>query len=178
MMCAALMGVINLVARKGRLNRGVFDAAQFSLSAGAGAALFHLFGSEHWSPLLRVGPGIAAGAVYTAVNIGLLCLAMSLADGRSALDIWRERFRWTTPYSLASGPLAVALALAYDQVGITGLVAFTVPPVMMMISVRQYVSRTRKSVEEVRAANDELSRANEELAARNQDLQDLFQFAG
>src|SRR5207244_5426134 len=108
----------------------------------------------------------------------LLCVAMSLADGRSALDIWRERFRWTTPYHLASGPLAAALTLAYDQIGVTGLVAFTLPPVMMMLTVRMYVSRTRKAVEDVRCANEELRRANDELGARNQDLQDLFQFAG
>src|SRR4051812_23789512 len=106
MASAALMGVINLVARRGRLNRGVFDAAQFTLAAGAGAGLFELFRSDGWNPILRIGPGIAGGAVYTAVNIGLLCLAMSLADGRSMLGVWRERFRWTTPYSLACGPLA------------------------------------------------------------------------
>jgi putative nucleotidyltransferase with HDIG domain len=70
------------------------------------------------------------------------------------------------------------LTVAYDKVGITGLLAFTIPPAAMMFSVRQYVTRTRESVEDVRKANDRLKRANAELAERNDDLQALFQFAG
>jgi putative nucleotidyltransferase with HDIG domain len=112
------------------------------------------------------------------VNVGLLSLAISLADGQSQLAVWRERFRWLTPYYLTAGPLAVALVVAYETVGITGLMAFMLPPAMMMFSTRQYVSRTRQSVEEVRAANEELRDTNAMLAERNEDLQALFQFAG
>jgi putative nucleotidyltransferase with HDIG domain len=50
--------------------------------------------------------------------------------------------------------------------------------VMMMVSVRQYVARTKQGVEDVRRANEELRVANEELATRNADLQALLQFAG
>jgi putative nucleotidyltransferase with HDIG domain len=66
--------------------------------------------------------------------------------------------------------MALALIVAYDKVGVTGTLAFTLPPAMMMISVRQYTKRTQQSVEEVREANAE-------LAARNEDLRDLFEFA-
>ena len=31
------------------------------------------------------------------VNSGLLCLAMSLADGTKFLEVWQERFRWLIP---------------------------------------------------------------------------------
>src|SRR5205085_2183193 len=92
--------------------------------------------------------------------------------------VWNERFRWRTPYYIVSGPLALALIVAYDKVGLVGMLAFTLPPAMMMLSVRQYVSRTRQSVEEVRQANEELQLANVELANRNADLHELFEFAG
>ena len=175
---AALMGLVNLVARRGRLNRGVFDAAQFSLATGAGTAFYYALGAQHWAAAPRVLAAIGAGAAYMLVNVGLLSLAISLADGESQLAVWRERFRWLTPYYLTAGPLALALVVAYEEVGLTGLTAFTLPPAMMMFSTRQYVSRTRRSVEEVRAANAELREANTQLAARNEDLQALFQFAG
>ncbi len=178
MAVAAILGLVVLVARRGRPNRGVFDAAQFSLAAGAGALIYHSIGAPGWSAAARLLPALAAGAAYMVVNSGLLCLAMSMADDRNPLEIWRERFRWLTPYYLCAGPLALALDLAYEKLGVTGLIAFTLPPVAMMFSVRQYTSRTRKSVEEVRAANDELRTANAQLAARNDDLQALFQFAG
>jgi putative nucleotidyltransferase with HDIG domain len=178
MVVAAVLGLIVLVARRGRLNRGVFDAAQFGLAAGAGTALFHAVGAQHWSSGARIAPAFAAGALYMVVNVGLLTAAMSMAQGQSAVEIWRERFRWLVPYYLCAGPLALALNVSYEKVGITGLLAFTLPPAAMMFSVRQYVVRTRRSVEEVRAANDELQAANVQLAKRNDDLQALFQFAG
>jgi HD-GYP domain-containing protein (c-di-GMP phosphodiesterase class II) len=178
MVVAAILGLVVLVARRGRLNRGVFDAAQFGLAAAAGTALFHAVGPEDWPSAARIGPAVAAGALYMVVNVGLLTTAMSLAEGRSALEIWRERFRWLTPYYLSAGPLALALNVSYEKVGITGLLAFTLPPAAMMFSLRQYVVRTRRSVEEVRAANEELQAANVQLAERNDDLQALFQFAG
>jgi putative nucleotidyltransferase with HDIG domain len=103
---------------------------------------------------------------------------MSLADGSNFVEVWQERFRWLIPYYLCAGPLALALTVAYEKIGVIGLLAFTLPPAAMMFSVRQYVSRTRQSVDEVRAANDELKAANVQLAARNDDLQALFHFAG
>jgi putative nucleotidyltransferase with HDIG domain len=178
MVVAAVLGFVILMARRGRLNRGVFDAAQLSLAAGAGAFVFHIAGASDWGPSARIAPAAAAGAAYMVVNSGLLCLAMSLADGSKFLEVWQERFRWLIPYYLCAGPLALALTVAYEKIGVIGLLAFTLPPAAMMFSVRQYASRTRQSVDEVRAANDELKAANVQLAARNDDLQALFHFAG
>jgi putative nucleotidyltransferase with HDIG domain len=44
------------------------------------------------------------------------------------------------------------------------MLAFAVPPALIMFSIRQYVARTRDSVEEVRRANEELRLANADLA--------------
>src|SRR3954451_18652999 len=93
MIVAAVSGFVILAARRGRLNRGVFDAAQLSLAAGAGAAAFHLMGASGWGATARLVPAAVAGAVYMVVNSGLLCLAMSLADGSKILTVWNERFR-------------------------------------------------------------------------------------
>ncbi|MBV8258639.1 MAG: HD-GYP domain-containing protein [Actinobacteria bacterium] len=172
------MGVATLVARRGRLNRGVFDSAQLGLAAGGSAAVYDLLARAHHGTAVLVGPAAAAGAVYLAINVGLLSLAMGMAEGRSVAEVWKERFRWRTPYYVVSGLLALAVVRAYDSLGLTGLLAFALPPLMMMVSVRQYVSRTRASVEEVREANEELRATNEKLAERNDDLQALFQFAG
>jgi HD-GYP domain-containing protein (c-di-GMP phosphodiesterase class II) len=46
-----------------------------------------------------------------------------------------------------------------------------------VLSVKQYLGRTRAAVEEVRQANHELRLANSQLAERAGDLQELFQFA-
>ena len=175
MATAGLMGVANLVARRGRLNRGIFDAAQFMLSAGAGAAVY---AAIELAPVPAVVGAVAAGAAYMVVNVGLLVFAIGLAERAAPLEVWRERFRWLTPYYLVAGPLAYALTAAYDSMGLAGLAAFALPPAMMMFSMRQYVERTKQGVAEVRRANEELRVANDELATRNGDLQALLQFAG
>src|SRR5581483_9191801 len=86
-MCVgALMGIVNLLARRrhgARVNRGVFDAAQFSLSAGAGTGFFYALGAQHWSAEASVLPAVGAAAAWMVVNVGLLSLALSLASGET-----------------------------------------------------------------------------------------------
>jgi putative nucleotidyltransferase with HDIG domain len=69
------------------------------------------------------------------------------------------------PYYVVSGPLAYSYVMAFQKMGVTGLLAFALPPLMMMVSVRQYVNRTRESVEEVRTANTALEQTNADLQA-------------
>jgi HD domain-containing protein len=85
-------------------------------------------------------------------------------------SVWRERFRWLTPHYLAFGPLAIAAVVAYDKIGPAGVAAFAIPPALMIVSLRQYLDRTRASVEEVRAANAALEE-------RNADLQSLLELS-
>jgi putative nucleotidyltransferase with HDIG domain len=178
MAVAVLAGGVNNVRRRAQPHKGLFDAAQFTLAVGAGAGFYQLVTHVDTSMPVKLTSALAAGALYMAVNAGLVTLAMSISEGAPFVAVWRERFRWFTPYYLASGPLALALVIAYDKTGVTGLFAFAIPPAFMMLSVRQYVARTRASVEEVRRANDELRTANTQLEQRNDDLHTLFQFAG
>jgi putative nucleotidyltransferase with HDIG domain len=170
MLDGAAMALVLLLVRRPKFHRALFDGANFALCGAAAGAIYHFFPGERGNPFLALVPSVAGAIAYFIINLGLLSLAMGLSEGISPQSVWKERLRWRTPYYIASGPLGLALVTAYDKVGIAGLLAFTLPPAMMMFSVRQYVSRTRQSVEEVRQANDELRAANE-------DLRDLFQFA-
>jgi putative nucleotidyltransferase with HDIG domain len=169
MSTAAAMGFFNLARRRGRLNRGIYDASQWALAAGGGATVYLLLATDDL--LLRIAAALAAAVVYMVLNIGLLCVAMGMAERAHPLAVWKERFRWFTPYYLASGPLALTLVIAYEKTGVLGLLAFALPPAFMMLSVHQYLARTRKSVEELHATN-------EELAERNADLRALLDVSG
>ena len=119
-----------------------------------------------------------AGIAYFAINTGFLSLVMGLEEDKSIRTVWNERFRWLTVYFVAFGPLALASMIAYKNVGLAGLLAFALPPALMILSVRQYLERTRESVEAAEDANEELRVTNVELAARNEDLRVLFDFTG
>jgi putative nucleotidyltransferase with HDIG domain len=171
MVAAVLVATVNVFVQQTRLDRAAFNAANLSLSAAAAAGAYHLLGTSEWTTAARLAPALGAGIIFMTVNIGLLCLAMSLSEGLPMQVIWRERFRWFTPYYLVSGPLALATAVAFEKAGLIGMLAFGLPPAIMMFSIRQYVARTRDSVEEVR-------RANEDLRLANSDLKVLFEFTG
>ena len=173
-MAIQLVAALLLYVRDRRItrpHRALFNAAMLSLAAAAGAGAYRATSDSAWSALERFPAAVLGGASFWAVNIGLITLAMSLSEGSRFLAVWRERFRWLTIHNLAFGPLALASTVAYDKVGVTGLVAFVLPPALMILSVSQYLRRTKEAVEDVR-------RANESLAQRNEDLQALFEFTG
>jgi hypothetical protein len=176
MVVGAAMGIVNLIRRRGRLNRGIFDAAQWALAAGAGAVAYVSL-DPGGSLLARLPAAIVASIAFFVVNIGLLVSAMSISEGRSPRQIFGERFRWILPYHVVSGPLAIALVIAYEKMGTIGLFAFATPPAAMMFSVQQYLAKTRTAVEDVRRANDELRRTVSALEERNADLKELLEFA-
>ena len=177
MAAAVAIASANALRRRAKPHRAVFDMAQLALAAGAAGAVYEAIVNPEWPLAARAGAAAVAAGAFLAINIGLLTVVMGLAEQLSPLAVWRERFRWFTPYYIASGPLALALTAAHERMGVMGLVAFALPPAFMMVSVRQYLARTRASVDEVRQVNEELRVANSELSARIDDLHELFQFA-
>jgi hypothetical protein len=153
------------------LYKAIFDAANYSLSAAVASLVFQ--GLNGWRPAAAV----LAGLAYAAANNGLLCLAMSLSEQTPWRTVWFERFHWARFHFALFGPVALGATIAYEQVGIAGLIAFALPPALMMVSVRQYLTRTAAAVEEIRLANQNLRRANKETIAalsRSMEAKDLY----
>jgi putative nucleotidyltransferase with HDIG domain len=165
MAIAAFAAICQWIRSRGVLHRAVFDAANFALAAATAAGAYHAIVTVGHGTFARLVAATIAGGTYGLVNLGLLCFAMSLAESVSPKVVWKERFHWARFHFVAYGPLALASALAYEKLGSVGLLAFALPPALLVFSVRQYVERTRQAVGEVRQANDELRRANDELVA-------------
>ena len=106
----------------------------------------------------------ARGDRVPDVNLGLLSTAMGLSEGVNPLAVWRERFRWLTLYYLASGPLAFAMALAYDRMGVDRA---------RRVRVAARVHDVLRAA--VPGAHEQVRRGD---PAANDDLQTLFEFAG
>jgi hypothetical protein len=171
MAIAVLAVVAHWIRTRCELYKAVFDASNFALSGAAAALVFQLL--DNW----RVPAAVLAGAAFAVVNNGLLCLAMSLAERTPWTTIWFERFHWARFHFALFGPLALAATIAYKQIGIAGLVAFTLPPALMILSVRQYLARTTAAVEEIREANLNLRRAHKDTIAalsRSMEAKDLY----
>jgi hypothetical protein len=164
MALAVAAALVQWLRSRGQLYKAIFDAGNFALSAGAAGVTYHTLAG-----LSAFVGAVIAGTVYAALNNGLLCLAMSLSESADWRDIWAERFHWARHYFLLFGPLAYAATTAYTVIGIQGLVAFTLPPALMILSVRQYLERTAAAVDEIREGNTRLRAANANLRRAHRD---------
>jgi putative nucleotidyltransferase with HDIG domain len=157
--------------RRGQVYKAAFDTANFALSAAASSLIFHAL------PQSRFAAALLAGTAYAAINNGVLCVAMSLSEDVRWSAVWFERFHWARYHFALFGPVALAGAIAYEQVGAAGLAAFALPPALMILSVRQYLERTTSAVDEIRQANLELRRAHRDTIAalsRSMEAKDSY----
>jgi putative nucleotidyltransferase with HDIG domain len=145
------------------LYKGAFDLGNYACSAGIASVVYDSLDTS------QVGAAIAAGLAYAAVNNATLCLAMSTVEGVPFRTVWFERFHWARFHFVLFGPVALSATIAYEEVGAAGLVAFALPPALMILSVRQYVERTTDAVEGIRQANREIRQANLDLRRAHRD---------
>jgi putative nucleotidyltransferase with HDIG domain len=157
--------------RRVQLHKAIFDGANLAISTAAASVVFHA--ADAWRP----GAAVVAGGVFAVLNNGLLCLAMSFSENTAWRTIWLERFHWARFHFALFGPVAFAATIAYEKTGTAGLVAFTLPPALMMLSVRQYLERTTAAVDEIRQANLKLRRAHRDTIAalsRSMEAKDVY----
>jgi hypothetical protein len=170
MAIAAIVAAVQWLRTRPEVYKGAFDVANYAVSAGAAGLTYHALSGMHFvSGGAHLVGAVMAGIVYAAVNNGFLSFAMSLAEQMPWRSLWFERFHWARFHFALFGPLAFAAATAYEQIGVFGLIAFALPPALMILSVKQYLERTTAAVVEVRDANAKLERANLNLKRANRD---------
>ena len=152
-----------------------FNIGAFSLVNVATASLvWLLMGGELVRSVWLIPIALLAVAFYYLLNISLVTIAVSLSAARPLREVWREKFEWLVPHYIVFGMLGLALAVAYDAIGVFGVLAFVAPPLMMQYSVRQYLTKTEENVEELRKANDELHRANADILHMANQLRETY----
>jgi putative nucleotidyltransferase with HDIG domain len=163
MAIAAVVAAAQWLRTRPEAYKCLFDVSNYATSAGVASLVFQATSGS------RLAAAVLAGCTYAALNTGILCLAMSLSENASWRAIWAERFHWARFHFALFGPLAYAATIAYQQIGLAGLFAFSLPPALMMLSMRQYLDRTTAAVEEVRQANVEIRQANRDLRRAHRD---------
>ena len=125
--------------------------------------------------LLRQSIGaLAAGASVHLGETWLVALIIKLTEGRSARQVWTETSRWLLPHMAIMGLVGLGMALTYEALAITGLVAFAGPALLLRYSIKQYLDRTTTSVNELRERNTALQQANDEIGAMSVRLQETY----
>ncbi len=143
--------------------RGLFNLAQMMITIAAAGWVEVLAGGgpahliDFRSPASLV-PFVSAGAVYFAVNTGLVAAVVALWDGQPVLRVWRQNYGYFDDLltSLALFLLSPLMVLSYLAVGPLGLLLLFVPMLLVRNAAARYI--------ELKAAQDHLV-WNERMAA-------------
>jgi putative nucleotidyltransferase with HDIG domain len=160
---------------RSRWYQRLFDMSSLTLANIGAALVFHVLtevdaGISGW----WVPAAILAIVVNYGVNAWLVAAAVSLYSGERWLAVWREEHQWIFPYYIVFGLLGLALATAYLALGVPGIMAFVLPPLMMRFALHQYVTKTEQTVLELKQKNAELEAANHNITQMTHQLTETY----
>jgi len=157
-------------------HKTAFNFGVLMVAAAMSASYFHAFSGIaeelDWPQVL--GPALLAAAINFAANSLLVAVAIALSSRSSLRSVWTEQFMWLGPHYLVLGLLGLAIASAYQAMGIWGIAIFLAPPAMMQLSMKQYLDRTTKGVLELREAHTELQTAHAEVTGAMTSLNSAY----
>ena len=117
---------------------------------------------------------LAAAVLAYTMGTGLITVAVSLATRTSIIAVFREKFEWLLPHYVAFAFLGLSLAIAYNELGFAGILAFIAPPLMMRLSIKQYIDKTAANVDELNKRNVELQKANRDILHMADQLRETY----
>ena len=108
-----------------------------------------------------------SAAVYFVANSALTASVISLTSNARFVDVWMQNFAWMPVNYLATAVNGAALALAYQSLGLIGVIVFVLPLGIAWYSFKLY---TMKSTQ-LRERNRELVTMNESLQRTSERLE-------
>jgi len=155
--------------------RRVFDMGTYTLASVAAALIFRaLLGADPPVDGWLVPAALVAALANYGINAYLVAFAVSLTTDQGWWSVWKEKFQWLFPHYLVFGLLGLALAVAYRVLGVAGVLAFVVPPLMMRLAIRQYIGKTAQHVDELKRTNLELETVNREVLQMSDELRETY----
>jgi diguanylate cyclase (GGDEF)-like protein/putative nucleotidyltransferase with HDIG domain len=170
---AVTIAVVDWSARRNSLHTVVYNIGTMAMSSLAAAAVFQMYaGTGNVGRLVVAALGLAAGAVYFIVNMGLLSFASGVEGHESPWAVFHERFAWLLPHYVVYGFIGAVMGIGYDAVGLYGLAVFAVPLLLMRKTQEAYLKHTQKSAQKLREAAETIQSQNVSLEQANKALRE------
>ncbi len=158
------------------LRKTAFNFGALMLAAAAAAVVIpttYTTGTTlEWPQILL--PAAIAGCINFAVNTLLVAAAIGLSSRTSLPKVWAEHFPWLLPHYVILAVIGTAVIGAYQAMGIWGIAIFVAPPLMMRLSIKQYLDRTTTNVLDLRQAHDELQKVHGQVTVAMDRLRDAY----
>ena len=158
------------------LRKTAFNFGALMLAAAAAAvvmpATYNTNGTIEWPQILL--PATIAGCINFAVNSLLVAAAIGLSSRSPLPKVWAEHFKWLLPHYVILAAIGTAMVAAHQAMGLWGIAVFVAPPLMMRLSIKQYLDRTTSSVLDLRHAHDDLQKAHDQATDAMERLRDAY----
>jgi len=161
---ALVVCAVEVVANRPPLHKLLFNCGALTLSSLAAAGVLAVMPRDDWAVAFDGG---VAGAVYFAVNIGLLAAVIGLETRERWLRVLRQRFSWLFVYYVVYGIVGAVVALGYELSGPIGLFVFALPIVLLRKAQRDYMTHTEANVRRLKTAAATIEEQNESLLRAN-----------
>ncbi len=170
---AVTIAVVDWSARRNSLHTVVYNVGTMALSSLAAAAGFTTWaGDGNTGRLVVAALGLAGGAAYFVVNMGLLSFASGVEGRESPWAVFRERFAWLAPHYVVYGFIGAVMGIGYVAVGLYGLAVFAVPLLLMRKTQEAYLKHTQRSAQKLREAAETIQSQNVSLEQANRALRE------
>jgi diguanylate cyclase (GGDEF)-like protein/putative nucleotidyltransferase with HDIG domain len=169
---AAVIAIVEWSARRTRVQHVLFNIGSLSLASLAAAGVFGAGSQGTLHELVTTAVGLAAGAAYFAVNMGLVSLALALEGHERWWRVFQERFAWLLPHYVVYGFVGGVMAIAYHAAGLYALAVFAVPLLLMRKTQEAYLAHTQRSAQKLRQAAETIQTQNVSLEQANRLLKE------
>ena len=170
LLLAVTTSVVEWSARRSPIHQVLFNIGGLTLAGMAAGGVFDLSSRLSNHQFAFDLAGIVAGGIYFLVNTGLLAIALALEGHEDWLAAWRERFTWLVPHYLVYGLVAALMAIAYHAIGISALLVFALPLLVMRKTQENYLGHAQRSAHKLRQAAETIQKQNLSLEQANRLL--------
>jgi len=161
-----------LIKYRSQFSRFVFNLSNHILAGSLTLGLVLLTGDNFLGldPLYQIILCLASAAVLYLVTTSMVAFGMSLDLKQPLQQVWRDQYSWLAPYYMGIGLIAYALIFGYKYDHVMGVLLMMIPMILLRLSQKQYVDRTRQVVTELREKNQILKKNSEEIIELNEGL--------
>jgi diguanylate cyclase (GGDEF)-like protein/putative nucleotidyltransferase with HDIG domain len=159
-------------ARRSPFHYVLFNVGTLSLASLAAAGVFTAGFGGDLGKFVYVVAGIAAGATYFAVNMGLISTAVAIEGHERWWAVFRERFAWLAIHYLVYGFIGGVIWVGNETAGLWALAVFAVPLLLMRKTQEAYLRHTQRSAQKLRQAAETIQTQNVSLEHANKLLKE------
>jgi diguanylate cyclase (GGDEF)-like protein/putative nucleotidyltransferase with HDIG domain len=169
---ALTISAVEWSARRSPFHYVLFNIGTLALSSLGAAAVFTAHFGGDVGRLVFVLAGVAAGATYFAVNMGLISLVVAIEGHERWQLVFRERFAWLATHYLVYGFVGGVIWVGHSTAGLWALAVFALPLVLMRKTQEAYLRHTRRSAQKLRQAAETIQTQNVSLEQANKLLRE------